>query len=1695
MGTFHPRGIVISAMRDEQADAAVEVFAEFTGAGAEIAAVDQALDTLRRITREMTDRDGHWATYVIVLGIGLRVRFDMTGDPQDLQDAVRLVEEAIEVSPEEHHLRLWSNVADSVWQRAQHFGHRQDLDQAIELTESLLPELTDDEDPLAVEVRSQYADMMSARYAWDFDVADLDEAITLRRGLLSSSPLDEEDRPAVLFGLGHSLHARFERRQRPTDLDEAIAVLTEAMAYDDPIRPVAAFELNGSLLQRFLRTRDPADVDAAVDVARSAFERETDPGVLAALSRALGMRFEIGGVPADLDEAIDTGRAAIASTPQDDPDSAGYRGSLAVLVGLRAAQTRDPAELDEAVEWGQQAVALTRGDSPSRGLIWHRFGTALRVRGTPEDLDRAVEASSVAAGVLDSQMRWQYLYGLSLALHARFAATGDISDLTDAIAALTTAVDLEPPDPSQLLAVLGDLHIQRYDVEGDPEDLDLALGHARLVRGLWAETPDFLLQFSRILWIRYELAGRAADREEAIGFGRRAVAADPNSLRNLRTLGMMLNSRYSAVGNTADLDEAVAFARRAVTVAPHDEGPMADLARSLWSRFYGIGNRADVDETIALGEQLVAMDPAEEDLTGYQALLGMAFRARFDRFHDLADRAAAETWERLAAVERDEWADGVGPEHGEGWAALRGLRALGYLNMATESDDPSALDRAIVLTEEVVGLFPDGHPGQLQTMANLVTGLWTRFTRRGDVADLDRAIGIARAAVAAGSGPDVQLALGNVLHARYTRFGQPSDLDDAITAIRAALDDIDHADAPDGDADGGDADDDGRMLATLANLGLALRRRFELTGQVSDLTEAIEAGRAATQLVTGEDSVIPLSNHSATVLLRFRAFGDQADLAEAIALGRAAVAAGPPGHPDVASASANLGFALTERSPWSAGRADLDEAIERIRAAVAVSPPGYAELPMYLSGLGLALLQRYDHTGDLTDLNDGVEACRAAVEAIAADHPERPRYLSNLAFQLRRRFGELAEQSDLDGAVAFGRAAVEASPADHPERPLYLMNLASTLLHGGFDADEAVRLARAALAGGPADHPAYLGTLADALQFRFAQTDDPADLDEAVSLARASVAAAPVGHHDQLVHLTSLNELLLTRGSATRSLADMSEAVSAARAVVDSAKGTALLARARSTLARALQVRYHVAGEVSDLDAALAVWRGAAEDRLASPANRLRAGQALGVLSAMHERWSDAVDGYAIAVEMMPLAAWRGAGRSSREHLLTQYAGLGPDAAACAIAAGDLGRAIELLEHGRGVLWSQTLETRTDLTALREAAPALAARLSAVRSELDAAETTDQQMRLAVRWDSLIRDVRALDGFASFLRPPAAADLRTDKLVVVVNASRYRCDALLVTGETAKLVELPIEPEALAAQAASYLDSLQGSGIFAEVDIVSTLEWLWDNVTAPILDAVHDLPERLWWCPTGLFSLLPLHAAGYHEKRDGRSVLDHVVSSYTPTLRSLVSAGTERRRAGDNRMLIVAMPETPGQPPLPNAARERDQLTRLFATPRHTLAEGGDATHDSVLAHLRTHAWAHFSCHADQQLDDPSQGGLLLHDRLLTVNELANSQYRGEFAFLSACKTAVGGVRVPDEALTLAAALQYTGWRHVIGTLWLVWDDAAANVASDVYNAIAHQGELRPDRAAQALHAAVLRQRDATPDGPGRWAPFIHIGP
>jgi CHAT domain-containing protein len=103
-----------------------------------------------------------------------------------------------------------------------------------------------------------------------------------------------------------------------------------------------------------------------------------------------------------------------------------------------------------------------------------------------------------------------------------------------------------------------------------------------------------------------------------------------------------------------------------------------------------------------------------------------------------------------------------------------------------------------------------------------------------------------------------------------------------------------------------------------------------------------------------------------------------------------------------------------------------------------------------------------------------------------------------------------------------------------------------------------------------------------------------------------------------------------------------------------------------------------------------------------------------------------------------------------------------------------------------------------------------------------------------------------------------------------------------------------------------------------------------------------------------------------------------------------------------------------------------------------------------------------------------------------------------DFAFLSACQTATGDEKLPEEAIHLAAGLLAAGYRSVIATMWSIKDDDAPLIAREVYPRLICGPLPDSSQAAHALHHAVKRLRDEL-EKSGEpsflsWVPFIHVG-
>ena len=996
--------------------------------------------------------------------------------------------------------------------------------------------------------------------------------------------------------------------------------------------------------------------------------------------------------------------------------------------------------------------------------------------------------------------------------------------------------------------------------------------------------------------------------------------------------------------------------------------------------------------------------------------------------------------------------------------------------------------KGLMLLKDVVTRINDTPTGRAESLARLSDFLWHQ---PGNPASLSSAIVAMTAALGeapAGYPGRVQMAamLGNQFQDRAVGTGSGEDLDSAIEHLRTA-------------ASLAATTDPGRRPSVLSDLSGALQDRYRERFGPADLQEALATSEQAVAEAPGRALVV--HNYAGALMQKFWATGDLADRAAAMSRQREALRLTPKGGgTGRAVMLTSLAAALRSGYRQTRSAAELDEAIGLGREALDELDPRDVANRAYCCGtLGSALFTRFQESGQQADLTDAIEFCRIAVEGMPAGGSRRALWLSNYGGALRARYTREGNLADLITAIDLIRQAAAATPLGHPNRAMYVINVSNATQELC-----RVRMSVPALEAASADLREVLDHVADR----------PAPMLAALLAGRGSVLTTL---HEQAAEAADIDEAVRCCRQAVQLAADSG----GPHADYQANLASALLAKAKST------------GEVEDQAAALAALLGTAFEPAAHVRARIFAMRAAAGMMASDGELTLAARMLARAVELVTRAVPRRLARADQVYWLGQFGDLAAEAAARAIAALDPQGAVTVLELGRGVLIGQSLQLRDAVGELRDTEPELAGRLERIRAELDApaaplpaaepgtlADTVAmfdasraaaaRRVELTAELGRLTDQIRKRPGMAGFLRRPAFGDVAaaaSEGPVIFLNVSQLGSHALVLTPSGAEPVPLPkVTPGAVAAQVADAGDP---------ASLGEVLDWLWDAVAAPVLTSgIPALasgdggqPPRVWWSPVGSLSFLPVHAAA--SKADGTpGALDLVVSSYTPTVAALAQARSrERRPAGDDDMLVVAMPVTPGGTDLPGAAAEADWLTAGFRVGQvlgSWPGAAGQATRATVTDALPRHAFAHFACHASCDTADPAASALYLQDPsaapLTMADILALDIDGGSFAFLSACETALTTEALANEALHLVTAFGLAGYPQVIGTLWKIADSAGSIMTEQIYQGMRPPGEPgercvpRADQAARALHDAALALRAQFPGHPFIWAAHIHAG-
>jgi hypothetical protein len=730
----------------------------------------------------------------------------------------------------------------------------------------------------------------------------------------------------------------------------------------------------------------------------------------------------------------------------------------------------------------------------------------------------------------------------------------------------------------------------------------------------------------------------------------------------------------------------------------------------------------------------------------------------------------------------------------------------------------SDLDDAIAFSRRALELCPPPHSDQPTSLHNLANALQTQYEQKDQQHDLDESISLHRQApeLYPSPHPSWPIFLNNLATALQTRFeqqAQQQDLDESIFLRRQALE-LCSSLHPD-------------QSISFNCLAKALLICFEQKGQQCDLDESIFLHRQALEL---QPSLHPnqatfINNLANALQTRFEQKGHQHDLNESIFLYRQVLELHPPPHPQGSISLNNLAIALQIRFEQGGQQHDIDESISLHRQALELHPQSHPDRLMYLNNLAASLQTRYEQGGKQYDLDESIFFHRQALEHRS---PPRPTSLNNFANALLARYKQRGQQHDLDESISLHRQALELYSPSHLNRSALLNNLAIALLtqyeigSQQHDLDESISLHRQALELRSLSHPdrgSSLNNLANALQTRYEQEGSQYDLDETISLHRQSLELHPLPHPDRSMSLNNLANALRARYELEGQQHDLDEGISLYNQALE-LRPSSHPDRAESLYAmgKLLLLSHSEKDDNSeDLDQAMSLFFAATQCPSQIASQRYTIAITWIYFADFIYQHSSAFDAYNVALQTLPQLAALNLDIQSRQKTLSATSdALARDASKCAIQAGNLGKAIEFLEAGRTVFWSQLLSVRSPFDELQKISPELANQLNYISTALElgsyrnmSVELLDNKMRLAQdqetsqlnrlyeEWEKTINSIRCLEGFKDFLQPHQFLALQaaaSEFPVVSLIANETDSNILIMTSTNVHHIPLPTLP-------------------------------------------------------------------------------------------------------------------------------------------------------------------------------------------------------------------------------------------------------------------------------------------------------------
>lgn len=752
------------------------------------------------------------------LGSTLKLKFADSSDLADLDESVAQLRQAVEAQERTGQPptmpAAFHNLSGALLERYQNSGQPEDLDDAIAVTTRLL-EVTAPDDPLRPGRVGGLATYLRQRYSHRGDRHDLDQAITLAREALAGIPADGTDRAPIMSTLALSLRNRYLADGDPDDMHAAAGLLRSAVeetaAHAPYLEPLVS---NYLLVLSTVASRDREQRGLPLTDVQQWFARterdvlqqsRTTGDVRGALATVTGPpeQFMPGGPDdqdlleiqeenPDSDEDDPTPRSLLVTGKSIDlPEAVKIYARRAAAAAERHHAGQDPSALREAAA---QWLAIVRHPvfatmpRPNQRLVAVLAARAAYADLSSDDSIEAADRMADAFGLLlalsdGDQDRALASYDLARTLMCRFALSGDETDIDRAFDLAAAAVAALPAGSTMwrrgLRYLAGCLHLY----PGGGRSVAARRGRFDLVGallgslGLAGDAPVWLEVRMMLAGAYMALSWDPSQRTGALASGSRVVADAIASARRMgddkktalfEVLGQHFRDLTAVADGETSRIEVTIGDMLAETSDPDEARARIDSVRVLYQ---GMDPQADYQTW-----KYVAM--------AFIVLLGRGDSATTAERNDEAlEVAAAE--EQTAVGHADTEMQSL---------ALR-LQIEIYLDRVNgiRADN---LDRAVACAQRDLDCQLAGSGGWAVSKAKLGFALSRRVTSgRPERDDADRAVRECRAAVAALDGTTDATARAAVRYMAAGVLGERTEgrladnLEEAIATYQLALED------------------------------------------------------------------------------------------------------------------------------------------------------------------------------------------------------------------------------------------------------------------------------------------------------------------------------------------------------------------------------------------------------------------------------------------------------------------------------------------------------------------------------------------------------------------------------------------------------------------------------------------------------------------------------------------------------------------------------------------------------------------------------------------------------------------------------------------------------------------------------------------------------------------------------------------